>query len=154
MDKNKFQFPNKIKISRMEDYHTHYLGKFEDGNLFFGYPTFTFDEHRNIEEDWRKYRNEYVVLYLFSSDGKYLKTKYKSLGKAIDNQRLDNDEKIEELLEEFGEYHFSDIEVEPFSLEIDGHQFGLIPDEETEFINLQPMSTISFYEPWDGEYDT
>lgn len=32
--------------------------------------------------------------------------------------------------------------------------FGLVVNEEIEAVDLQPSSTISFHEPWDGEYDT
>jgi len=53
-----------------------------------------------------------------------------------------------------GETEFCNIEIKPFQVEIDGFIFGLVPDEASKIIELQPSSTIAFEEPWDGEYYT
>ena len=34
--------PDKLPIARLEGYHTYYLGKCEDGRLFWGYDSFVF----------------------------------------------------------------------------------------------------------------
>ena len=47
-----------------------------------------------------------------------------------------------------------DISVELFEVTIDNEKFGLIANHEFDCVNAQPSSTISFYEPWDGEYYT
>jgi formate hydrogenlyase regulatory protein HycA len=62
--------------------------------------------------------------------------------------------KLDEMIAELGRFEFSDIEVKPFQTVIDGVVFGLVPDEEHETVELEPSSTISFQEPWDGEYYT
>ena len=49
---------------------------------------------------------------------------------------------------------FHEIEVDLFEIYLDGIQFGLIPDPESGFIDLQPGTLISFYPPWDGDYYT
>lgn len=151
------KFPEKIPIERIEDYHTHYIGKYGDGEQFFGYETFIFTKpYGEIQkgDNWQKYRKEYVVLYLFNEEGDFKGAKY-WYGGTID---IVNEEemtaKLEEMIAQLGKVNYCDIEVKPFKTEIDGHIFGLIPDEETEMINLEPSSTISFMEPWDGGYDT
>ena len=58
------------------------------------------------------------------------------------------------MVKELGEVTFCDIEVKLFNTLIDGVEFGLIPDPEFKCIDLQPSSTISFTEPWDGSYST
>ena len=58
------------------------------------------------------------------------------------------------MISELGEVEFTDIEVKTFQTTIDGIVFGLITNEEYETVDLEPSSTISFHEPWDGEYDT
>lgn len=59
------------------------------------------------------------------------------------------------MIQSFGQYEFADeIIVQPFQVEIEGRTFGLIPDEDSKFINLEPNMSIAFYSPWDGSYDT
>jgi formate hydrogenlyase regulatory protein HycA len=59
--------PDKLPIIRMEDYHTHYLGKTSDGRLFWAYETFAFTKPYSeiVGEDWQKFRNEYAILHHF-----------------------------------------------------------------------------------------
>ena len=148
--------PDKLPIMRMEDYHTHYLGKAADGQLFWGYQTFAFTKpYSEIQqgEDWKKYRKEYALLHLFDKDGNYLSTKYWSgLTTEINDQQLKD--KLQEMVSELGDIYFQDIEIKIFQTHLDNVIFGLVVDKESEMINLQPSSTISFQEPWDGEYYT
>ena len=58
------KFPDKIRIERMEDYHTNYIGRYENGNQFWGYATFVQNPFQE-GENWEKYREEFAVLYLF-----------------------------------------------------------------------------------------
>jgi hypothetical protein len=150
------KLPDKLPIMRMEDYHTHYLGRSTDGILFWGYDTFVWEKpHWEIKgDDKLKYRREYAVFHTFDNDGNYLATKYLFGGTSdiCDDEKLEN--QIEEWVVELGETHYGDIEVRLFQTVIDGFIFGLILDEEFELINLQPSSTISFQEPWNGEYYT
>ena len=140
----------------MEDYHTHYLGQVKDGRLFWGYQTFVFTKpYSEIEqgEDWRKYRRDYALVHTFDKDGNYFTTNYWS-SLTIDTSEQQLEDKLEEIIAELGEVDFQDIEIKIFQTELDNITFGLIADEEKEMINLQPSSTISFLEPWDGEYYT
>jgi len=145
--------PKILPIIREEDYHTHFVGRTNDGTQFFGYQTFVFPD-RMPATDWQKSRKEYVVLYLFDKKGNHQRTNYWYAGtsdQTSDNLTL---RKLQEMVDELGEVEYQDIAVKPFRTEIDGIEFGLIPDDETQSIELQPSSTIAFFKPWDGEYDT
>jgi len=148
--------PDKLPIARMEDYHTHFLGKASDERLFWGYQTFAFSKpFSEIEQgdDWKKYRKEYAILHTFDSDGNYIATRHWSgLATETDDQQLDS--KLQEMVSELGDINFQDIEIKIFQIQLDNIIFGLVADEESEMINLEPSSTISFQEPWDGEYYT
>lgn len=145
--------PEKIPIQRIEDYHTHFVGKTEDGRQFFGYETFVFPNGIPTS-DWEKYRKEYVVLYIFDQEGNHLKTDHWYAGTTSETDETVIRERLEQMIRELGQTTFSDIEVKPFQTIIDGIVFGLVPNEEEETVDLEPSSTISFHEPWDGEYDT
>ncbi len=140
----------------MEDYHTHLLGKASDRRLFWGYQTFAFlKPFSEIEngEDWKKYRKDYALLHTFDTDGNYLTTKYWS-GLATERDDSQLESKLQEMVSELGNISFQDIEIKIFQTQLDNITFGLVIDEESEMINLQPSATISFQEPWDGEYYT
>src|SRR5262245_23277515 len=143
--------PEKIRINRLVDYHTHHIGRTSDGRQFFGYQTFVFPNRvqRSLAE-----RREYVVLYLFDKAGNHLETKHWYAGTTteIDAKKLFN--KLSQMITDLGPVEYSDIEVKPFQSIIDGVAFGLIPNEEHRSMELQPSSTISFQAPWDGEYYT
>ena len=146
-------YPELIPINREEDYHTHYLGETEHGNLFFGYETFIFPNGRT-GPNWQEERLEYALVYLFTKEGSHVETRHRFLGKTSEISEAASGEQLLELLSDSGKLEFRDIKVKPFVSVIDGIEFGLIPDEESQMINLQPSSTISFSEPWDGEYYT
>lgn len=149
--------PERLPIVRMEDYHTHYLGRTADEKLFWAYQTFVFDKaYWSLQpgENWQQFRKEYALIHTFSSQGNYLATTawYAGLTANADQQQIEA--KLEQWTAELGEVFFEDIAVELFQTQIDGITFGLVVDEEHELISLKPSSTISFYEPWDGEYFT
>jgi len=150
------KLPDRLPIMRMEDYHTHYLGRSNNGILFWGYETFVFEKPYTESENgnWEKHRCEYAIFHTFDSSGNYLTTKHLFGGTTdvCDYEKLEN--QIEEWIAELGSVEYCDIEVRLFQTVIDGFIFGLIPDEESESIILQPSSTISFQKPWDGEYYT
>ena len=148
--------PDKLPIMRMEDYHTHYLGKTSDGRLFWGYQTFAFTKQiSEIQQgdDWKNYRRDYALLHTFDIEGNYLTTKHWSgLVTEINEQQFED--KLQEMVSQLGDIEFQDIEIKLFQIQLDNLTFGLLVDQESKMINLQPSSTISFQEPWDGEYYT
>ena len=147
------KIPKLIPIMRWEDYHTHYLGKTQDGKLFWGYETFVFPKGHPTNELENK-RRDYIVLHVFDKTGTYLTTDYYFEGLIGETPSSVTEQKLEEMVAKLGNVVYCDIKVKLFQTEIDGFIFGLIPDEENEVVNLEPSSTISFSAPWDGEYDT
>jgi formate hydrogenlyase regulatory protein HycA len=145
--------PEKIPIQRMEDYHTHFIGKTEDGRQFFGYEPRVFPTAVSFSE-WGENAKEYVVLYIFDKDGNHIITHHWYAGTTSEIDSGVTRKKLEQMVAALGPTEFSDIAVKPFQSIIDGVVFGLIPQEEYETVELEPGSTISFQEPWDGEYDT
>jgi hypothetical protein len=149
------QFPEKIPIERIEDYHTHYLGRTSEELQFWGYTAHTWTVlPKDIVGDWKDFRNEYAILHLFDNDGNYINTKYWLGGTT--NQGTDQalTTKLEEMIAELGSVAYEDIEVKLFQTVIDGVTFGLLPETEYGFIELEPNSTIAFSAPWDGSYST
>ena len=145
--------PELLLINREEDYHTHYIGKTQNGEQFFGYETFVFPVGASNEQ-WEASRKEYVVLYIFDELGNHIKTNYWYAGTTAEIQPDTTSKKLVEMITELGKIEFGDIAVKPFKTVIDGIEFGLIPEDKTQSIVLQPSSTIVFFEPWDGEYYT
>jgi len=145
--------PERIPIMREKDYHTHYLGELEDGRLFFGYETFVFPGGYS-GGNWQEERVEYAIVYLFDSEGNHVETLHELVGKTSEIELGKSNVILKGLLDPLGKLNFRNIEVKPFQTEIDGVVFGLVPNAEYETVDLEPNSTISFHEPWDGEYDT
>ncbi|MBK8392237.1 MAG: hypothetical protein IPL23_24560 [Saprospiraceae bacterium] len=102
--------------------------------------------------DNKPIRTDYAVLYTFDSNGKLIKYEYWKDENS--NGELNPWYKLDEMVKKLGKVKYMDISVELFEVEIDNHKFGLVADLESRCVNAQPSSTISFYEPWDGEYYT
>jgi hypothetical protein len=145
--------PDIIPIKRFEDYHTHYIGHLADGRQFFGYEVIVLPKVIT-GADWGSHTQQYAVLYLFDRDGTHLQTDFWYGGTSGEPRSPGTHVKLEEMVAALGPYEFGDIRVRPFVTMIDDEEFGLVPDEEYECINLQPSMSIAFYAPWDGEYDT
>jgi formate hydrogenlyase regulatory protein HycA len=149
------RFPESIPIERIEDYHTHYVGTTEQGLQFWGYITFVWTVlPKDIQGDWKDYRNEYAVLHIFDNEGNHLETRHWLAGTT--NQVSDStlDGHLESMIAALQPVLYRDIQVKLFQTIIDGAIFGLVPEEEYGFIELQPNSTIAFSAPWDGSYST
>jgi len=104
-----------------------------------------------------KHRKDYVVLHTFDEEGNHVDTKGWFAGFGSESNGELSSKKLREWVAELGEVDYHDIEVKLFQVTIDGVVFGLIPDEEDEeniSIELMPSSTIAFFEPWNGTYDT
>ena len=150
------RFPKKLPIERMEEYHTHYLGKSRNGKRFWGYITFVYPApYPEVKkDDWQKHRMEYAVLHLFDRWGNYLSSQSYCGGTAEECDHNELSSTLAKWVAALDPIKFCDIKVKLFETVIDGITFGLIPDDETGTIDLQPGSTISFQEPWDGSYYT
>ena len=148
MSDNIHEIPKRIHIQRIVDYHTHFCGsRRQNGNLFLGVMTYAL-----IKDDspLGGRTGHLDVVFEFSPNGKFLRLL--KMESTIDaSTSLAN---LNELVDTLGPVDFHDIEVDLFETYVDGIQFGLIPNPESGFINLQPGSLISFYPPWDGDYYT
>ncbi len=144
--------PKLIAIDH-DDYHAEHIGKTSYGYQFF----LTTPFEPAIGE---KKGSEYVALYIFDSSGKLIDTKINNFGARGTFDDNDRRELYLKRLEELGDVTFCRIEVEPFSVERFGINFGLIPrepedEEDIWAVELMPGNYMAFFEPWDsGEYDT
>lgn len=146
--------PEKIKIARIIDYHTHFIGKYVGGKQFFGYEHFILIPNPD-GVGYQRSQPQYIVLYLFDEKGDLTSYKYWYAGITPD-LNCDTEKKLKEMIRELGKVRYCNIKIKPFQIEIEGHIFGLIPfaDSNYERVELHPSNTIAFTEPWDGEYDT
>jgi len=150
------KFPKSFLINRYEDYHTHYIGDFKNTNQFLIYQTFAFMKpfDQIKDEDWKEFRHEYVVSFIFDSTGNLRNHDYLNAGSTKEFKQDEIDNWINNKLSELENYKFSNIQIKPFKISIDSIDFGLIPNYESGMIEMQPSNTIAFSAPWNGEYDT
>jgi len=83
-----------------------------------------------------------------------METNHWYAGTVLESNASAKAKRLEEMVNELGRIEFSDIAVKLFQTVIDGVVFGLVPNYEYEVVELEPSSTLSFQEPWDGEYYT
>jgi hypothetical protein len=144
--------PDLIAIEH-DEYHAKHIGQLSDGRQFFLTTPF-------VPAIGGKAGREFVALFLFDEDGKFLEARIDDLG-----TRAELDQKLassiyEKRLAELGEVEFCRIEVQPFEVERFGTTFGLVPrppEEEDDVwaVEMQPGNYMAFFEPWDsGDYDT
>jgi formate hydrogenlyase regulatory protein HycA len=149
--------PNKIRINREEDYHTHFIGSYAGGQ-FMGFVTATLP--MPLLKDWKSQQRWYAVLHTFTSEGRHKKTDAWFAGTTAEgvSQVLPRaQQKLDEMLLTLDGREFDSVEVELFSVQVDGHTFGLVddskPDKDIVSVRLLP-NDLTFLEPWDGEYYT
>lgn len=150
------EIPSKIKILREEEYHTQYIGKYNDEKQFMafivGVPLDTRVSSIRQKLRW------YAVLHRFDSDGNHLGTQAIFLGTKPFVNQLDNAQaKFAEMLAQLGPLTYCDVEVKLFSTRIDGQEFGLVDasvaEEDYRSVELVPNG-LAFFPPWDGTYET
>ena len=145
------KIPERFSIERIEDYHTHHLGRFSNGIQFFG----------TIEISFKKY---HLLVYYFDKEGNNIGTEHKCSEVPFDMEYFERmnslQKEIEKMIDEMGIFQYCDIIVKPFEIKIEIENnlisFGLIPCHHDGYstVDLMPSSSISFREPWDGSYDT
>src|SRR5258708_16153881 len=146
----------KLKIRREEGYHTHNIGRYRNGDQFMGFVVAA-EPHGRTSSKSGKLR-WYAVLHRFDSAGRHLATEASYLGlKAWGIEVKNADATLSRMIHGFGPIQYGDIEIEPISVEIDGHTFGLvnssIPKEGYSRVDLLP-NNLAFFPPWDGSYET
>jgi hypothetical protein len=144
--------PELLLIKRMEGLQTALIGRCETGQFFV---TETLPIAGESDSKLPEKDRLYVVRYLFNLNGEFIGAEHAKINCCAGRDYLRLvEEKKGEFLDGLGPYEYCDIVVKPFSITIDEIQFGLVCSEGTGSINLEPGPTITFMEPWDGEYYT
>jgi hypothetical protein len=139
-----------------DDWHAKLVGRTPDGRQFF------------ITQPFEPGDKDFIVRYLFDSDGRFLEATIHDLGQRSSGEppgnalqeNADAETLQQQLLAELGNVQFGNIKVRPFSHASNGTEFGLIAqppeDDEDEWtVVAEPGNYMAFYSPWDdGEYDT
>jgi hypothetical protein len=134
-----------------DDYHVPYAGTAEDGRKFF------------LSEELFDGDSAYVGVFLWNADGTFDEVRVDTLDRPDtlppgQAGQAGAEDLVDTRLAELGDYVLEPIEVEPFTLDVDGVTFGWKVDkydDGTYFINIVPGDFIAYYEPWDGlGYDT
>ena len=143
--------PDTIPIIH-DDYHAKHIGKLADGQQFFLTAPF-------VPAFGDTDGGEYIALFTFDTDGKLLSSQIDNLGprKSLDQDAASK--LYDERLASLDNPQFSDIRIAPFKTVHDGVEFGLIPrecedDVDVRAIELKPGNYMAFFDPWDGYYDT
>jgi hypothetical protein len=145
--------PPAIFAIEPDDVAAEHVGRNHDGNQFF--LTTPFEPSGPNGEGC-----EYVALYLFDPAGKLISANIESFGPRATLNKDARQSALDQMLDSLGDFGYCRIEIEPFSVERFGSQFGLIirePEDEEDVIAIeaQPGNYMAFFEPWDsGEYDT
>ncbi len=144
--------PSRIAIDH-DDYYAEHVGRTADGRQFF--LTTPFEPGHHGEDDGQ----EFVALYLFDPDGKFLEARIDAFGPRARMDRETRRAAYLGRLAELGKVTFTRIEIEPFALDRFGTTFGLVPrapegDDDTWWVTVEPGDYMAFSEPWDGVYDT
>ena len=141
-----FRLPKRIKIA-IDDYKAKRIGKLADGRQFFMTTPFVPGGH------------EYYALYLFTADGEFEEAIIDDFGPRGTTDAETQKEVFFKRLDEIGDKKYCSIKVEPFSIERDGVEFGLVPRAPEEkgqrwWVEAQPGNYMAFTSPWNGSYDT
>ena len=132
-----------------DDYHTKYVGKTENGEQFF------------LTTPFIAGGDEFVALFIWYRDGIFKEAIIDNLGPRTTMDEVERTRIFKKRLDDLGDYKLSVIDVEPFEIEKFNTKFGLFykkvyfeDDEPYECIEFHPGDFISFYPPWEGDYDT
>jgi len=139
-----------IKINRLEGGHTHFVGRFENGQQFMLLEVY-FDEGP-MTANWKYTRKEFVVLHIFDSEGKHMESNHRSAGLTIDLDGRTLGPEMEFLMNGRGKAFFNSIAILPFEISLDGFDYGFIKDHEAYCFTILP-NEISFSAPFEGKYD-
>lgn len=144
--------PDLIAIEH-DEYHAKHIGQLADGRQFFLTTPF-------IPALGGKAGREFVALFLFDKQGRFVEARIDDLGTRAELDQKRAGSIYEQRLAELGEVEFGRIEVRPFAVERFGTTFGLVPrppeeDDDVWAVEMQPGNYMAFFEPWDsGDFDT
>ena len=145
--------PPELVAIENDDYHAEFIGRTTDDRQFFLTTPFVPAIQGNPGR-------EFIALYLFNSQGKFLEARIDDLGTRAsfdpDAAKLLHSQRLAEL----GTVSYERIMVQPFKIDRFDTTFGLVlrePEGENDVwaVEAQPGNYMAFFEPFDsGEYDT
>jgi len=155
--------PEVVPIAYMPKHRTESIGRYADGQ-FLASITYAFPQGFRLDSGWEEHKRLYTVLHTFDAEGHYRDSEIWCAGTWAEQLRNpDGDESVlqrarvhlAKLLRSLPRRSYTDIEVRPFQLTVDGVLFGLVvrEDEGESWAELYP-DRLAFGEPWDGTYDT
>jgi len=148
------KIPERIPIERIEDYHTHHIGQYENGNQFLGWVYKLFVRPENYEGDWTNHTKEYIVLFTFDIEGNLLDKQIEYSGISSKVNHFKQTERLESIIVQKGDYIYTDISVKLFTIVLENQECGLIYYPDIESIIMMPGNNMCFNYPWDGSYST
>jgi len=114
-------------------------------------------------QDWQRHKRWYAVLHTLDAEGNHLNTEAHFAGVTANGEEAVTEKAwgwVEDMLKGLGPVVRGDVEAKLFSVQVDGHTFGLVDtsfrSEEGVFYeeaSLMPNDFV-FSDPWDGDYDT
>ncbi len=130
--------PDKIKIGRREDWHTHYVGTYDNGKFFLGFPFFGgLSQTRPL-----------AVLHLLDADGNHERSQIWETEKMFMAEK-----ELKTAVQSLKDFRYGDIMARCFTVVLNGLTFGLVADEDLKRVTYVPYD-LAFFAPWDGTYDT
>jgi len=136
-----------------DDYAAKHIGRTRDGRQSFLTNPF-------VPASGSDAGREFIALYLFDADGRFLDAHIDDLGTRANLDQAAAKHLYDQRLAELGPVDYERIEVQPFQVERFGTTFGLVirvPEDEEDVwaVEAQPGNYMAFFEPFDsGEYDT
>jgi hypothetical protein len=138
-----------------DDYHVPYAGITGDGKQFF-----LSDELFGGDSQTT---TSFIGLFLWNADGSFESVEVDAVRRPdgvppMQAASAGSEEAMALAITKLGDYVLQPITVEPFTIDVQGITFGIVPEDigdEQISITVQPGDFIAYYEPWDGEeYDT
>jgi hypothetical protein len=168
--------PDKLLISHedFEGARFEHIGHLPNGNQFIALVTGAFPTGMKYyyaeADDWSTKKQWLAVIHLFDKDGNYLKTESRLGGLDSEGRDVAGTKAWEQLIQMFAEMFdqgtltLGDIQIRPFSVEIDGVTHGLFYGENEDvpvdsedwydYVMFEPLD-LMFHPPWDsGSYSS
>jgi formate hydrogenlyase regulatory protein HycA len=151
--------PKLIPIAYEPNFYTRFIGKYGRGRQFMAFVVATLPSPPPT--DWERHKRWYAVLHTFDAKGNHLATDAWFAGLTADGEKEVTEraqQKRMEMLAGLGPYRLCNVKVKVFSVEIEGHLFGLVDSSEPEEgfeerVSLLPNDFL-FTAPWNGSYST
>jgi len=134
----KKMLPETFLVKREEDYHTNYVGKYDEDLIFIGFPFFGGSSQTR----------PLAVLHLLDADGSLITSEIWETEKMYEAEG-----ELRKAIKNLPDSKYCDVKTKLFSVELNGLTFGFIPREDGACIEYQPYG-LGFFPPWDGTYET